>query len=144
MAAAVAVLALGACGQGEPVSGVRGEMTVFAAGELEAAFTAVGAHLEDSYPGLDVVFTFGDGADLARQVAQGADVDVLAASAADLAGVGERAADTRVFARDRAGVDLAITTIAERHPHPGAPAFADAVRSPFGKQQLVAAGFETP
>jgi molybdate transport system substrate-binding protein len=57
---------------------VRGTVTVLAAASLTESFEQLGDRLEEAYPGLDVVFSFGPSSSLVEQVLAGAPADLLA------------------------------------------------------------------
>ena len=57
---------------------VRGTVTVLAAASLTGSFEQLGDRLEEAYPGLDVVFSFGPSSGLVEQVIAGAPADLLA------------------------------------------------------------------
>ena len=92
VALAVAALLLTACGGGAPddtrggatagaatASGRTGEVvTVLAAASLTEPFTRLAAAYEGAHPGSTVRVSFGSSTTLARQVAEGADADLLA------------------------------------------------------------------
>jgi molybdate transport system substrate-binding protein len=75
---------LSACGTNPPTAGspptLSGNITVFAAASLNAAYTAVGKEFENSHPGTKVTFTFGGSSTLVSQIQQGATGDVLASA----------------------------------------------------------------
>ena len=88
---AAAALLLTACGDGSPdeatgaaraaatASGRTGEVvTVLAAASLTEPFTRLAAAYERAHPGTTVRVSFGSSTTLARQVAEGADADLLA------------------------------------------------------------------
>lgn len=53
-------------------------LTVFAAASLRGPFEELGAQFESEHPGVDVAFNFAGSSDLAAQVREGADADVIA------------------------------------------------------------------
>lgn len=57
-----------------------GQLTVFAAASLTAAFERIGADLEAAHPGLRVEYNFAGSQALVTQIAEGADADVFAAA----------------------------------------------------------------
>lgn len=59
-------------------TGPRGEVAVLAAASLARTFTALAESFEAAHPGVTVRLSFGSSTTLARQVAQGAEVDLLA------------------------------------------------------------------
>ena len=82
--AVVAVLAVGvaACGSDssdEPATDV-GDVTVFAAASLTAAFTEIGEAFTLEHPGADVTFNFAASSELVAQIGQGAPADVFASA----------------------------------------------------------------
>ena len=92
VALTAAALLLAACGGGSPddarggatagaetASGRTGEVvTVLAAASLTEPFTRLAADYEGAHPGTTVRVSFGSSTTLARQVAEGADADLLA------------------------------------------------------------------
>ena len=93
--AALAALALTACGassgtttsSGSPSSSgsgassaATGAITVFAASSLKESFTAIGAAFETANPGTKVTFNFGASSTLATQITQKAPADVFASA----------------------------------------------------------------
>jgi molybdate transport system substrate-binding protein len=83
MIIAVAVGVGSACDSAPPGSSppaVKGTITVFAASSLNAAFMAIGADFQRSYPGTTVQFNFAGSSTLAAQLQQGAIGDVLASA----------------------------------------------------------------
>jgi molybdate transport system substrate-binding protein len=83
--AAAAALALAACGGGDDPGGAAspGELKVFAAASLTAAFTRIGEDFSAANGGAKVTFNFAGSQALATQIRQGAPADVFAS--ADLA-----------------------------------------------------------
>jgi len=71
-----------ACGTSAPPGGSSpsGNITVFAAASLNAAYSAVGKEFEKSHPGTMVTFTFGGSSTLISQIQQGAIGDVFASA----------------------------------------------------------------
>ena len=59
---------------------ITGEITVFAASSLTAAFTEIGAAFTTAYPGVNVKFNFAGSSDLVNQINQGAPADVFASA----------------------------------------------------------------
>ena len=92
LVAALAALALTACGSssgatttsGPPTSSgsssVTGAITVFAASSLKESFTAIGTPFEAAKPGTKVGFNFGASSTLATQITQKAPADVFASA----------------------------------------------------------------
>lgn len=75
------ILAFAAClGLSAPARAQAGPVSVFAAASLKDAFTEAGAALARSRPGFAVRFNFAGSQQLALQITQGADADVLAAA----------------------------------------------------------------
>lgn len=127
---AAALIALAGCGDGDrgdaagaPGTSPAGELTVFAAASLTAAFTDAEAAFEDQYPGVDVVANFAASSALVTQIGEGAPVDVFAsadlASMAKLTAAGEARGEPVVFATNRLeivvedGNPLGITGVAD-------------------------------
>jgi molybdate transport system substrate-binding protein len=83
---AVAALALAACGGGDDDSGgssdaaSSGEIKVFAAASLTAAFTELGQQFTSANGGTKVTFNFAGSQALATQIQQGAPADVFASA----------------------------------------------------------------
>jgi molybdate transport system substrate-binding protein len=81
---------------------VSGDITVFAAASLTAAFTEIGEALTTQYPGADVTFNFAASSELVTQIDQGAGADVYAsadeANMKKLTDAGHNAAGPQVFA----------------------------------------------
>jgi molybdate transport system substrate-binding protein len=116
MVAMVAVSSLlGACGSDsgdsastagsatDPASAaVTGNVSVFAAASLTAAFTDIGAAFMDEHPDADVTFNFASSSDLANQITEGAPADVYAsadqANMTKLTDAGAASGDPQVFA----------------------------------------------
>ncbi|HUF97369.1 MAG TPA: molybdate ABC transporter substrate-binding protein [Ilumatobacter sp.] len=78
-------LVLTSCGSDDlaiPTSGsdVAGDVTVFAAASLTAAFTEIGAVFEAEYPEAAVVLNFAGSSDLVAQILQSAPADVFASA----------------------------------------------------------------
>jgi molybdate transport system substrate-binding protein len=116
-AALVLVMAGGGCGNDRPKADTRttraggdlGEITVFAAASLTAAYTELGKAFETTHPGSKVTFSFAASSTLTQQITQGAPADVLAtADEANLQKVIDAggASDPKVFARNR--LELAV------------------------------------
>ncbi|HWL41985.1 MAG TPA: molybdate ABC transporter substrate-binding protein [Ilumatobacter sp.] len=64
----------------EPASGPSGDLIVFAATSLTAAFTDVEAAFEAEFPDVDVVFNFAGSSALVTQITEGAPADVFASA----------------------------------------------------------------
>jgi molybdate transport system substrate-binding protein len=90
---AVAAIALAACGGGDDDSGgtsgaaSSGEIKVFAAASLTAAFTKIGEQFTAANGGTKVTFNFAGSQALATQIQQGAPADVFAS--ADIPNMGK-------------------------------------------------------
>lgn len=83
LAAASATAACGGDGTAQPgasVSGISGDVTVFAAASLTESFTKLGKEFESANPGAKVIFNFAGSSALANQITQGAPADVFAAA----------------------------------------------------------------
>lgn len=80
-------------------------LTVFAAASLTDAFEAVAPAFEETYPGVDVVFSFGGSSTLAAQILEGAPADVFASANFEqmqrLADAGMLAGQVEIFAHNR-------------------------------------------
>ncbi|MCT2587653.1 molybdate ABC transporter substrate-binding protein [Actinophytocola gossypii] len=108
--AALATLAVFpvACGSAAPADdqdGASGEVVVFAAASLTETFTELGRRFEEANPGTTVTFNFAGSSSLAKQIVEGAPVDVFAsASPANMEQVTETDAvsgEPTVFVRNR-------------------------------------------
>jgi molybdate transport system substrate-binding protein len=99
--AVVLVLAgLGLGGCGKPASDGPKSVHVWAATSLTRVLQAIEPGFERAHPGVDLVFTFGDDAALARRIVSGAPADVFAAaSAATMAQV--KNVQPQLIARDK-------------------------------------------
>ena len=106
-ALAVAALVLAGCGGDEPAGGstaTPGELKVFAAASLTAAFTELGEQFTNA-SGTEVVFNFAGSQALATQIRQGAPADVFAsADVPNMDKVGDLVDDPRVFAGNRLAI----------------------------------------
>jgi molybdate transport system substrate-binding protein len=85
---------------------LSGELTVFAAASLTAAFTEAGANFEAQHPNTKIIFQFAGSDQLAEQIMQGAPADVFAsANSKQMEKVvegGEVASDaSQIFAHNR-------------------------------------------
>ncbi len=114
----VVSLGLAACGSepgtsdpGTSIAVTRGgneQIAIFAASSLTEAFTALADAYATEHPGVEPVLTFASSSDLARQISEGADADVLAT--ADLPNmtkvvdVGLTDDEPQVFATNRAEI----------------------------------------
>ncbi|TDD85508.1 molybdate ABC transporter substrate-binding protein [Actinomadura rubrisoli] len=80
-------------------------LTVFAAASLTETFTSLGKTFEGAHPGVKVRFNFGGSSALARQITQGAPVDVFAAASPatmkTVVDAGDAAGAPRVFTKNR-------------------------------------------
>ena len=70
----------GACGSDDDTEAAGGEITVFAAASLTAAFEEIGAAFMAEYPDADVTFNFAASSELATQIIEGAPADVFASA----------------------------------------------------------------
>lgn len=59
---------------------LSGTVTVFAAASLTETFDALATEFENSYPGVDIVLSYGGSSGLATQIIEGAPADVFAAA----------------------------------------------------------------
>jgi molybdate transport system substrate-binding protein len=57
-----------------------GELTIFAAASLTAAFEDMGDRLEEANPGLEITYNFAGSQELVTQLSEGAEADVFAAA----------------------------------------------------------------
>jgi molybdate transport system substrate-binding protein len=80
VALAVLTAACGATGSGSSPGSGGGEITVFAASSLTAAFTEIGWRFEAANPGTTVTFNFGSSTDLATQIRSEGTADVFASA----------------------------------------------------------------
>lgn len=99
-----------ACGSddsGETATGV-GDVTVFAAASLTAAFTEVGDAFTAEYPGAKVTFNFAASSELVAQIGQGAPADVFASAdksnMTKLTDAGNNANEPEIFATNRLAI----------------------------------------
>ena len=101
-------LLVASCGSDGSTSEGGGDITVFAAASLTAAFTELGDAFSAENPGTEVTFNFAGSSDLAAQIAEGAPVDVFAsadlANMAKLTDAGLDADDPVVFATNIAEI----------------------------------------
>jgi molybdate transport system substrate-binding protein len=88
LAGAMALALITACGSGgesstpSPSASAEqgGEIMVFAAASLKAAFTEIGEQFKTDNPGSEVEFSFAGSSDLVTQLTQGAQADVFASA----------------------------------------------------------------
>jgi molybdate transport system substrate-binding protein len=82
MIAGVAVFGLvaGACGSDDDAEAASGDITVFAAASLTAAFEEIGVAFTLEHPDADVVFNFAASSGLVAQITEGAPADVFASA----------------------------------------------------------------
>ncbi|GAA1300386.1 molybdate ABC transporter substrate-binding protein [Saccharothrix xinjiangensis] len=103
VASALSLAGCGGGGAAEP--GGTGEVVVFAAASLTGTFTRLGEDFEAANPGAAVEFNFAGSSALARQINQGAPVDVFAAAdpatMAQVRDAGGVVAPPTAFARNR-------------------------------------------
>lgn len=85
-----------------PAPAVEGDVTVFAAASLTAAYTEIGEAFKTEYPDADVIFNFASSSDLVTQINEGAPADVYAsadeANMTKLTDAGGNAGEPQVFA----------------------------------------------
>lgn len=136
---AVALQALAACGSGDtaasdattasttastkPASALQGDLTVFAAASLTAAFDEIGAAFTTENPDVEVTFNYAGSSDLVTQINEGAPADVFAsadeATMTKLIDAGSNRGQPEVFARNTPqivvgqGNPKAIATLAD-------------------------------
>jgi len=113
----------GSDSRGSASSTPTGDITVFAAASLTAAYTEVGDAFEAANPGTNVAFSFAASSDLATQIDQGAPADVYASADQtnmnELVDAGNSAGDPQVFATNslqiivEKGNPKSITTLAD-------------------------------
>ncbi|MCA9768037.1 MAG: molybdate ABC transporter substrate-binding protein [Gemmatimonadetes bacterium] len=114
-------LVAGACGSDDDTEAAGGEITVFAAASLTAAFEEIGAAFMAEYPDADVTFNFAASSELATQIIEGAPADVFAsANTTQMDAVADLvAAEPRLFAKNHlviavpAGNPAGVTTLAD-------------------------------
>jgi molybdate transport system substrate-binding protein len=82
LAAVLATVLLAAAGCADEKERTGGQVAVWAPTSLAAALHILEPKFERAHPGIDLVFTFGDDAGMARQLGAGAPVDVFVAGAA--------------------------------------------------------------
>ena len=109
-------LVAAACGADDPAdptttgvdAGVSGDVTVFAASSLTAAFTEIGEAFMTEYPDAAVTFNFGASSELVTQINEGAPADVFASAdlsnMATLTDAGGNAGEPAVFAHNLAAI----------------------------------------
>jgi molybdate transport system substrate-binding protein len=102
---------------------ISGDINVFAAASLTAAYTEIGDAFMGEHPGVDVTFNFAASSDLVSQINEGAPADVFAsadqANMAKLTDAGGNAGEPRIFATNslqiivEPGNPKAITDVAD-------------------------------
>ncbi|HEY0869165.1 MAG TPA: molybdate ABC transporter substrate-binding protein, partial [Acidothermaceae bacterium] len=94
-----------------PVSGLSGNVVVFAASSLQVTFTTLITNFEAANPGLKVTPSYGGSDTLAAQITQGAPVDVFAAASTTTMGTVTTAGDAvgtpQVFAKNELEIAVA-------------------------------------
>jgi molybdate transport system substrate-binding protein len=70
----------GGDGDGTATAGISGNLSISAAASLQGAFTKMAAAFEDAHPQVSVSINFGASSTLARQIVDGAPVDVFASA----------------------------------------------------------------
>lgn len=70
----------GGDGDGTATAGISGNLSISAAASLQGAFTEMAAAFEDAHPRVSVSINFGASSTLARQIIDGAPVDVFASA----------------------------------------------------------------
>ena len=152
---AAAVLALAGCGASDDGAddALSGTVVVLADDSLTDVFTDLGRQLEDEHPGLTVDLEFGDSAEQATELTDGAAADVFAAAGTDAMdvvtnnGIVSRAPALFAMAtspEDGALVGYPICTLTDAPNPEGALAFVQLVTSDAGQDALQAAGFAQP
>jgi molybdate transport system substrate-binding protein len=85
LTAVALALSLAGCGTADSAAGdqgeVSGDITVFAAASLTESFEELGKRFEAAHSGTKVTFNFGGSSTLAKQINDGAPVDVFASAA---------------------------------------------------------------
>lgn len=93
---------------GDGIGPVEGDITVFAAASLTAAFTEIGEAFVAANPDADVAFNFAGSSDLVTQITHGAPTDVFASADLDnmdkLADAAANGSEPVVFATNRAEI----------------------------------------
>jgi len=83
---AAATLAIAGCSSSKSNSNsgskLSGSITVYAASSLTEAFNTIKSQFAAAHPGVTIKITYGNSADLATQITQGASVDVFASASA--------------------------------------------------------------
>jgi molybdate transport system substrate-binding protein len=106
-----AALLLCACGSGTESSDDTDQIAIFAASSLTEAFTALADAYAIEHPGVEPVLTFASSSDLARQITEGADADVLATAdvpnMTKVVDAGLTDGEPQVFATNRAEIIVA-------------------------------------
>jgi molybdate transport system substrate-binding protein len=94
-----------------PVSGLSGNVVVFAASSLQATFTTLISKFEAANPGVKVTPSYGGSDTLAAEITQGAPVDVFAAASTTTMGTVTTAGDAvgtpQVFAKNELEIAVA-------------------------------------
>jgi molybdate transport system substrate-binding protein len=108
MAAVIVVGFVGASCGSEDTEPASGDLTVFAAASLSAAFTEIGEAFMSEHPDVAVTFNFAASSELVTQIAEGAPADVFASAdvsnMATLTDAGMNAAEPVVFATNLAKI----------------------------------------
>jgi molybdate transport system substrate-binding protein len=99
-------LSLAGCGAADPAAGdqggeVSGDITVFAAASLTESFEELGKRFEAAHSGTKVTFNFGGSSTLAKQINDGAPVDVFASAAPKNMAEVTNADDPTTFVRNK-------------------------------------------
>jgi molybdate transport system substrate-binding protein len=117
-AVALAGVLTAACGGDDPSTsdgsrppGDVGDVTVFAAASLTAAFTEIGEAFIAEHPGADVTFSFAASSELVAQIGEGAPADVFAsadlATMSTLTDAGGNGSEPVVFTTNRTEIIVA-------------------------------------
>lgn len=97
-----------ACGSDDDSASTDGDLTVFAAASLTAAFTEIGDAFMVEFPDASVTFNFAASSELVTQIDEGAPADVYASADLDnmtkLTDAGGSAGDPVVFATNLASI----------------------------------------
>jgi molybdate transport system substrate-binding protein len=102
LVAVLATVVLAATGCADETERTGGQLTVWAPTSLAAALHVLEPEFERAHAGIDVVYSFGDDAGMARRLTAGAPVDVFIASAAAMGQI--KGTSPHLIARDRLAI----------------------------------------